>query len=137
MPFFEIFRYYSEKRKMETIKDRVVSLCERDGITVSELEAKLELGNGAVDKWKKHKPRPATVAKLAEFFNVTTDYLYNGNQAIIAVGQLETDLLKKFRMLNEVGKYKILLSVVQELAEEQKDNQPETEEIAESSLSAG
>ena len=50
-------------------------LCQRDNITLAELERKTGLGNGLVAKWATSNPRVDLLKKVADFFGVTVDDL--------------------------------------------------------------
>lgn len=54
---------------------RVKELCDKKGIAVSELERAVELGNGTVRKWNNVFPSADRLAKVADYFNVTVDFL--------------------------------------------------------------
>lgn len=57
-------------------KDRILSLCEKNNIKVATLEKAVGLANGTIQKWTdKSTPRGDSIAKIAVFFGVTTDYL--------------------------------------------------------------
>lgn len=43
--------------------------------SIAQLERSLELSNGSISKWAKSKPSPEALTKVANFFNVTSDYL--------------------------------------------------------------
>lgn len=45
------------------------------GMSVSELERKLNLSNGSISKWDKNSPNSKPLVKVANYLNVTTDYL--------------------------------------------------------------
>jgi len=55
--------------------EKVKKLCEERGISVPKLEKELGFGNGAIYNWDKSSPSIDKVAKVAQFFGVTTDYL--------------------------------------------------------------
>lgn len=64
---------------------KVKELCETEGISISNLESELEIGNGTIGRWKKIKkdgsfPSPAipTLKKIADFFNVPITYFIGG-----------------------------------------------------------
>lgn len=63
-----------------TLFDRVKRLCDKQGISLSQLEENLEIGNGSAYKWKKHDPTLKMLKKLAEYFNVSVDYLLGSEQ---------------------------------------------------------
>lgn len=58
-----------------TVFDRVKKLAEKQGISIVELEEKLDFGRNSLYSWKKKTPKGDRLKKVADFFNVTTDYL--------------------------------------------------------------
>ncbi|MDR1090334.1 MAG: helix-turn-helix domain-containing protein [Prevotella sp.] len=55
---------------------RIKYLCEKNDVTPYRLEEKINLGNGIISKWKNgSSPSVDKVIKVANFFNVSTDYL--------------------------------------------------------------
>lgn len=53
----------------------VKSLCEKEKITIAELERKTEIGNGSIRRWNESSPNAKSLMKIADFFNVSVDYL--------------------------------------------------------------
>lgn len=53
----------------------IKNLAEQEKLSVSELERKLNLSNGSISKWAKSKPNSKYLEKVADYFNVSTDYL--------------------------------------------------------------
>lgn len=58
-----------------TTFDRVKKLAEEQKISISELERQLEMGRNSLYRWKKQIPSSDTLQKVADFFNVSVDYL--------------------------------------------------------------
>lgn len=58
-----------------TVFDRVKKLAEKQGISIVELEEKLDFGRNSLYSWKRKTPNGDRLKKVADFFNVTTDYL--------------------------------------------------------------
>lgn len=58
-----------------TLFDRVKYLAEKQKISISRLEEDLGLGKNYLYKWKKNSPNSDTLQKVADYFNVSTDYL--------------------------------------------------------------
>lgn len=58
-----------------TVFDRVKKLAEKQGISIVELEEKLDFVRNSLYSWKKKTPNGDRLKKVADFFNVTTDYL--------------------------------------------------------------
>lgn len=59
----------------KTVFDRIKKLSERQGITIVDVEAKLGFSKNYLYKWKKSVPSSDKLAKVADFFGVSTDYL--------------------------------------------------------------
>ena len=58
-----------------TTFDRIKKLADEHKISIAELERKLEFGNGIIRRWDKQNPASDKIVKVANFFDVTTDYL--------------------------------------------------------------
>ena len=57
------------------IVDKIRTLCSERTITIAELERNLGLGAGTVSRWDIRVPGADKVQKVAEYFDVSTDYL--------------------------------------------------------------
>nr|DAY13713.1 MAG TPA: repressor protein [Caudoviricetes sp.] len=57
------------------IVDRIRALCSERKITIAELERNLGLGAGTVSRWDARVPGTDKIQKVAEYFDVSTDYL--------------------------------------------------------------
>lgn len=55
--------------------ERVRELCQKQGISLNDLENKLELGKNSLYGLKKSQPSSKLVTRIADYFNVSTDYL--------------------------------------------------------------
>lgn len=62
--------------------ERILKLIEDSGLTDAAICQELSLGNGVIGKWRHGKQKPSldAVTKLAQFFNVSIDYLVSGEQ---------------------------------------------------------
>ena len=56
--------------------DRIKALCKERGVTIAQMARDLGFGEGAIYKWPKNQPSGERVARVAKYFNVSTDYLY-------------------------------------------------------------
>ncbi len=59
--------------------ERIKKLCEEHGITVPMLEDKLNIPNNTIYQWKegsKRKPSLERLESIADYFNVSLDYLH-------------------------------------------------------------
>ena len=53
----------------------VKNLCEKQGISLNTLEEKLELGKNSLYGLKRNQPSAERLQQIADYFNVSTDYL--------------------------------------------------------------
>ena len=58
-----------------TTFDIVKKLCEEQKISIVELEEKLKFSRNSLYSWKKNKPSSDKLEKVADYFDVSTDYL--------------------------------------------------------------
>lgn len=58
-----------------TLVEKIKRLCEEHDITFAALERKLDFGNGTIRKWDNATPSGDKLSKIADYFNVTVDYL--------------------------------------------------------------
>nr|DAS32393.1 MAG TPA: repressor protein [Caudoviricetes sp.] len=72
----------------ELVKQRLMS--------VAQLERTLDLSNGSISKWAKSKPNSEPLEKVADYLNVSTDYLLGRtDNPSIAGGGSEPDDIDK------------------------------------------
>lgn len=69
------------------IVQKIRFLCQQQGITVAELERRIGLSNGQITKWRRQIPGINKVQLVADYFDVSVDYLlgrekdeYSGEQ---------------------------------------------------------
>lgn len=58
-----------------TIVDKIRALANSKGMSLPILESSLGLGNGTISRWNKGAPNTGKLAKVADYFNVSIDYL--------------------------------------------------------------
>lgn len=58
-----------------TILDIIRSLANDRKVTLAELERNLNFSNGSLRKWETSTPSGDKIEKIADYFNVSTDYL--------------------------------------------------------------
>lgn len=58
-----------------TAFDILKNLCDEHGISVNNLEEKIGLGKNTLYSWKKNTPKGSNLIKVADYFDVSTDYL--------------------------------------------------------------
>lgn len=76
----------------ERIIDRITILINEKEITKYRLSKDLDLANGIFTQWEQDKAKPSTEAlvKIANYFDVTVDYLLGRTPTVIDLGKLET-----------------------------------------------
>lgn len=82
-----------------TTFDRVKKLADKQKISIVELEEKLEFGRNSLYSWKKKIPNGASLAKVADYFGVSTDYLLG--REVPRESNTEDDLTAFFRINTE------------------------------------
>lgn len=60
------------------MKERIKNLCKTYGISMNKLEETLGFGKGYISKLGSSTPNVAKVKQIADYFNVSVDYLMNG-----------------------------------------------------------
>lgn len=63
---------------MISMVERIQDLCSSKDTTLIGLEREIGLGRGTIRNWDKNSPSVDKVQKVADYFNVSTDYLLYG-----------------------------------------------------------
>lgn len=88
----------------ESTVDRIRVLANAQGLSLPALEAKLNLGNGTISRWSKSSPNSDKLARVADYFHVSLDYLLGRSEKESSLNELpltegEKDLLELFRLI--------------------------------------
>ena len=80
-------------------------LREREGLTQAELSKALNISPSTVGMWEKgyRSPDYEMLGRIADYFDVTTDYLLGRDKAIVCLSKTESMFLRIFDMLNNEG----------------------------------
>lgn len=62
------------------MKERIKALCKDNGISMNKLEETLGFGKGYISKLGSSTPNATKIKKIADYFNVSVDYLMTGNE---------------------------------------------------------
>ncbi len=86
------------------IFEKINTICKNKKITIKELEKNLKIANGTIGKWGKGKstPKTNTLNKIADYLNVTLDYLITEK-----IDEKETEIIAFYRKADERGKDRI------------------------------
>lgn len=88
-----------------TLKERIVKHCKLNNIPVSRLEKELGFAGGYISKLDKSMPNSSKLQKIADYFNVSLDYLMTGEDSSSHKFSAETaTLVGKIRNDTELSK---------------------------------
>lgn len=91
------------------LKERIKTLCKENGITVNKLEKTLGFGTGYVAKLDNSTPNTAKIQLIADFFNISLDYLMTGEKPEIPGFEPEhLELIEMYSKLNKEQKDAVL-----------------------------
>ncbi|GLC89380.1 helix-turn-helix domain-containing protein [Lysinibacillus piscis] len=89
-----------------TAFDILKKLCDEQGISVNTLEEKIGLGKNTLYSWKKNTPKGSNLIRVADYFQVSTDYLLGRSEEKrtfnTALEHIEEDI--DIRTLNRMAK---------------------------------
>ncbi|NVO88909.1 helix-turn-helix transcriptional regulator [Lactobacillus rhamnosus] len=57
------------------LSDRIKKIADEKGLSFAEIERKTGISNGQIRKWNNRSPQIENVQKVADFLNVSVDYL--------------------------------------------------------------
>ncbi|EGT4823252.1 XRE family transcriptional regulator [Clostridioides difficile] len=123
---------YHFRKEVKFVINRILDLMEKNNITAKQLTSDLEISNSSISDWKKGKGKPSSdaIVKMAEYFNVTTDYLLLGitcnktNNINLTENEQEIlSLLHKFNKRNQIK----FISKVEDLADKMLEKENDTE----------
>lgn len=62
------------------MKERIKELCRMKGVSMNKLEEILGFGKGYISKLGESTPNTAKIKKIADYFNVSVEYLMTGEE---------------------------------------------------------
>ena len=63
-----------------TLVDKIRTLARQRDMSLPQLEQELGLGNGTISRWRNSSPNTEKLHKIADYFNVSMDYLLGREQ---------------------------------------------------------
>ncbi|MCJ0578294.1 helix-turn-helix domain-containing protein [Enterococcus cecorum] len=75
-----------------TLYERIDELAKKQKISVFDLSLKLGMGRNAIYQWKKSVPNVEAVQKVADYFDVSIDYLLDRDDNKSPKNDLDTKL---------------------------------------------
>lgn len=95
-----------------TFYETVKSLCIKRGISLSTMADEIKISNGTISAWKQgSNPNSSTVRKIADFFNVTTDYLMTGGADAIETFDDDTEIFTAIETLKDKDIRRLVLKL--------------------------
>jgi transcriptional regulator with XRE-family HTH domain len=102
--------------------DIFVALCNENDTKPNPVAKELGLSSGSVTSWKNGKvPHYSTLLKIADYFNVSVDYLLTGQKETPTAESDErrTELMKLFNLLDDAGQ-DALIAIAQQMKKQDK-----------------
>lgn len=87
-----------------TLKERIKELCKKNGISMNKLEDECGFAKGYVSKLDKSVPNSGKLQLIADYFNVSLDYLMTGEENSINFTEDNARLISKIRNDTELSK---------------------------------
>ena len=63
------------------LKERIKELCKINGVSMNKVESDLNLGTGYISKLGTSTPNASKIRQIADYFDVTVDYLMSGKES--------------------------------------------------------
>ena len=93
------------------IVERLKNLRNASKMSQKDFAQSLKVSQQTVASWERGRTEPSNVAlkDIADYFNVTTDYLLGRDSKVSALSKKQTDLLGMFDGLNEEGQNALMV----------------------------
>ena len=83
--------------------DLIRALANAQGLSLTNLEIVLGLGNGTISRWNKSSPNSDKLVKVADYFHVSTDYLLGRAEEKKPADQTANGLTKERQALIDLA----------------------------------
>ncbi|MBQ4816450.1 helix-turn-helix transcriptional regulator [Bacillus pumilus] len=70
---------------------RIKGLCDEKKVTFAEVERQIGISNGQIRRWDNVSPKSETLQKVADYFDVSTDYLLGRTEIKRSIELTEKD----------------------------------------------
>ncbi|MEJ7218778.1 helix-turn-helix transcriptional regulator [Staphylococcus gallinarum] len=84
--------------------EKIKNLCDREGITIAQLERETGISNGTVKRWLKSSPSVDNLKKVAHYFDVSIELLADDNRTIDDANLEEIEEDKDIRIMQRAAK---------------------------------
>lgn len=86
------------------IKERIKELCKKNKISMNALEKKLGLGVGYISKIGKSTPNSTNIKKIADYFNVSVDFIMTGEDNRIETPDFNKEHIELITLYSQLEK---------------------------------
>ena len=86
------------------LKERIRELCKLKGTSIPKLELELGLSSGSISKWGKSSPKADNLVKVANYFNVSVDYLLGKDEPDLVDRAIRYIQIKDIANMNDDNK---------------------------------
>lgn len=77
-----------------TICERIKTICNERGLSMYRIEKDCGFGNGSIMKWENSSPKVDNIIKLADYFDVSVDYLLGREKKnIFSIAGTESNII--------------------------------------------
>ena len=91
------------------MKERIQNLCKKNCISVNRLEKILGFGNGYICKLGQSTPNASKIKLIADYFNVSVDYIMTGEEKIVPTFSPDhIELISAYDKLSNADKLAIM-----------------------------
>lgn len=102
-----------------TMFERIEELRKSRGISQGALEKELGFSNGSISKWKKSDPTPDRLKKLADYFDVSVEYLMTGEEPNTDLPYyINEDAREMAQFMFENPEYKVLFDASRKISKD-------------------
>lgn len=101
--------------------ERIQLLCASKDIKIAQLERATGIGNGRISKWDLQDPGISKVSAVADYFNVSLDYLAGREREPLNLTADETELLQLFRQMSDKERQR-LIGRAETIVDQEKEN---------------
>ena len=100
------------------LKERIKSLCKNRGISMNKLEEELGFAKGYASKLDKSNPNSSKLQKIADYFNVSLDYLISGEEKENETYYLNEETAKMAQEIFENKELRVLFDAARDSSPE-------------------
>jgi len=101
------------------VLDRIRSLCAERSCSIQKLEKETGIGNGTVGRWGTSSPRADRLAAVADYFNVSMDWLMGRTLTDLSPRALE--IARAYDQADDKSRALARMALIEEITAEKKE----------------